>query len=215
MSEPTAAAASTSGIAGLPIWAWLAAALSVVTMGGGLAMPYVMPEPDPAPMSEMTPRSSFAGESPMTSPETGPDTSPGTSPGTTGFLPGVEPGFDVPDLPGEEPAAEDPPADVEDVWSPAIFRLGFSFFVGFAIAYAVRTFVKFSLIALGMFFLMLFGLQYAGFITVEWGIIQERYEESQGWLASQFGSFKDFVTGELPSAGLFATGFVIGFRRKG
>ena len=74
-------------------------------------------------------------------------------------------------------AAETPPArtteDTDttedhplDQWSPAIFRMGFSFCVGFAIAFALRTFVRLSLIAIGVFFLALFGLQYAGFIEV-------------------------------------------------
>lgn len=214
MSEPEAAATTAGGIAGLPIWAWLAAALSVVTMGGGLAMPYVLPANDAATQSGIGPRSGLvAEEQPM-----------GSAPGASGFLPGGTIPGDGNDDDGDSTPA-DPEVDpdsgdqtitnAEDIWSPAIFRLGFSFFVGFAIAYAVRTFVKFSLIALGMFFLLLFGMQYAGFITVEWGMIQQRYEESQSWISAQFSSFKDFVTGELPSAGLFATGFVVGFRRKG
>jgi len=101
-----------------------------------------------------------------------------------------------------------------DPWSPAIFRMGFSFFVGFAVAYAVRAFVKVSLIGLGLMFLFLFGLQYAGFIEVRWDVVGDRYESSSAWLAGQVRSFQDFATGYLPSGGAALAGLALGIKRK-
>jgi len=64
-------------------------------------------------------------------------------------------------------------AQADDRISPAIFRLGFSFVVGFAIAFAARTFLKISLFAVGLFLLALFGLEYVEIITVNWDKMKE------------------------------------------
>lgn len=98
-------------------------------------------------------------------------------------------------------------------WSPTIFRLGFSFFVGFAVAYAVRTFIKLSVVAAGFVLLLLFGLQYAGIIEVRWGRIADHYDTFGGWFSGQFKSLSSFITGELPSAASVTAGLVLGFRR--
>ncbi len=98
-------------------------------------------------------------------------------------------------------------------WSPTIFRLGFSFFVGFAIAYAVRTFIKLSVVAAGFMLLLLFGLQYAGIVEVRWGRISEHYETFGAWFGGQFQSLSAFITGELPSAAAASAGLLLGFRR--
>jgi len=100
--------------------------------------------------------------------------------------------------------ATEAPATSED-WSPAIFRLGFSFFVGFVVAYALRWFLKTALLAAGFMALLLFGLQYGGLIEVKWGAIEDKYEEGSGWVSRQTESFQALVTGALPSAG--AAGF--------
>ncbi|MEM7229773.1 MAG: FUN14 domain-containing protein [Planctomycetota bacterium] len=118
-----------------------------------------------------------------------------------------------------ESTANDSTASTEneyaiDVWSPALFKLGFSFFVGFCIGYAVRTFVKVSIIGIGMILLILFGLQYAGLIDVDWNAFQDRYDGIMGWLRAETETFSQFVKGSLPSAGAVAAGLVFGFRSK-
>ncbi|MFI4916011.1 MAG: FUN14 domain-containing protein [Phycisphaerales bacterium JB060] len=135
--------------------------------------------------------------------------------------------FPVPGAPGGTPAPEGAPGEpgegaqaerVEqapaDPWSPAIFRMGFGFFVGFSMAYAFRAFAKFAVVSLGVFFLLLFGLQYAGLIEVQWGAMAERYDSARGWLGAQFDGFTAFVTGALPSAGAALAGLGLGFIRK-
>jgi len=110
-------------------------------------------------------------------------------------------------------AADESGEDWMNEWSPTIFRLGFSFFVGFAIAYAVRTFIKLSIVAVGFMLLLLFGLQYAGIIEVHWGRISEHYDTFGAWFSGQFQSFSSFIAGELPSAASVTAGLVLGFRR--
>lgn len=101
-----------------------------------------------------------------------------------------------------------------DTWSPAIFRLGFSFFVGFAIGYALRAFVKITLIILGAGFLGLFLLQYAGVVDVNWGLLEGHYDDTVAWLKREASSFTEFAKGYLPSGASALAGLVIGFRRK-
>jgi len=133
--------------------------------------------------------------------------------------------FPVPGLPGStgEPATTpegEPAGDlavdetIDDPWSPAIFRMGFSFFVGFAMAFALRTFAKVTLFSAGIFFLLLFGLQYAGLVEVKWTAMADRYDTIQAWLRAQLGGFQAFVTGYLPSAGAGLAGLGLGFMRK-
>lgn len=115
------------------------------------------------------------------------------------------------------PAAEEaPPAEegLMDRISPAVFRLGFSFLVGFAIAYALRTFVRISLVAAGLLVLALFGLQYFGVIDVNWTAMEGHFDRARDWLAANTRTFGDFVTGQLPSAGSAVAGFVVGVRKR-
>ena len=138
----------------------------------------------------------------------------------------------VPGLPGstppegegtDEPTGEGRPAGaataegeqpVTDPWSPAIFRMGFGFFVGFSMAYALKAFAKFTIVSAGIFFLLLFGLQYAGLVEVKWTAMADRYDTLQEWLKAQLGGFQAFVTGYLPSAGAALAGLGLGFMRK-
>lgn len=157
-------------------------------------------------------------------------TAPGAdmSSGFVGQGGGVTFPFPVPGLPGGAGGAGEPTATPEgepagevavqaapdDPWSPAIFRMGFSFFVGFAMAYALRSFAKVTLFSAGVFFLLLFGLQYAGLVEVKWTAMADRYDGIQAWLKAQVGGFQAFVTGYLPSAGAALAGLGLGFIRK-
>jgi uncharacterized membrane protein (Fun14 family) len=135
-------------------------------------------------------------------------------PGTTGL---VSPkGLQPQPPPGETettdvlPEQTPPSAD----WYPAVFRLGFSFFVGFCIAYALRTFLKVSLVAVGLVLLALFGLQYAGVIQVNWSAMEGHYHALAGWLVEQTATFRKFITGYLPSSTSAALGLLVGFRKR-
>lgn len=168
---------------GTPLWLKALVALSVLLMVGGVVLGVMGGSADPAPAIDAGDPSALVN-------------SFGASDG-------------APPAPSEGGAGE----DWMNQWSPTIFRLGFSFFVGFAVAYAVRTFIKLSVVAVGFMLLLLFGLQYAGIIEVNWGRIADHYDSFGSWFSAQFSSLSAFIAGELPSAAAVTAGLVLGFRR--
>ena len=95
-----------------------------------------------------------------------------------------------------------------------MFRLGFSFFVGFALAFAFRRFVRVSLVGIGVLFFLMFGLSYLGLIEVRWDAASGVFDRLGGWLSEQFSGFRAFVTGHLPSAASAGAGMVVGYRKN-
>jgi uncharacterized membrane protein (Fun14 family) len=147
------------------------------------------------------------------------DTAPPAATTTDGANPLLQPSGFAATEPGgtsstSSSAHSDEPTNAFDVWSPALFKLGFSFFVGFCIGYAVRTFVKISIVAIGFILLVLFGLQYFGIVDVDWNAAEGRYTAVMEWLKAETSSFTTFVKGSLPSAASVMAGLVFGFRRK-
>lgn len=98
-------------------------------------------------------------------------------------------------------------------YSPFFVKGGFSFFVGFCIGYALRAFFKISAVALGVVFLVIFGLQQLGVVDVDWDTAGELYDSALAKLSDEFQSFKGFITGSLPSAALAGLGLYTGFKR--
>lgn len=101
-----------------------------------------------------------------------------------------------------------------DAWSAGFFRLGFSFFAGFAIGYALRSFLKISLIVIGISLLLLFGLSYIELIEVHWDKIDGMFESLVERFKGESARFKSFITGSLPSAGLASLGLVAGLKKN-
>ncbi|MEM9065023.1 MAG: FUN14 domain-containing protein [Planctomycetota bacterium] len=166
--------------------------LSLLLMAGGIALGFVQPGAEPAPL---------AGQGQTDSALIGQ--------GVTGLT------SQIPGQPADPNPQDQVLEDGSNPWSPALFRMGFSFFIAFAIGYAARTFLKISVIGLGFFALALFGLEYGGFITVDWGAFQDKYDTFADWLGGQTEDFTAFITGYLPSTAAATTGLVTGLRRKG
>jgi uncharacterized membrane protein (Fun14 family) len=144
---------------------------------------------------------------------------PASSPSTTSTAPGeFTPSGLAPLDPrpsdGTGDAGAQPEPSQLEVWSPAIFRLGFSCFAGFCMAYALRAFMKITIVVTGIALLGLFGLQYAGLINVDWGAMEGVYNTVTAWVRQQTGSFAEFVSGYLPSAASGAAGFAAGFTTR-
>jgi uncharacterized membrane protein (Fun14 family) len=113
--------------------------------------------------------------------------------------------------PSAEPSSRDWSADD---WSVVLFPLGFSFVVGFAMGFAARQFLRITMVTAGIALLGLFGLQYAGLIEVNWSSIEGHYDAAFAWIATQTEGFREFVTGQIPSATSAAAGLWVGFRKR-
>lgn len=129
-----------------------------------------------------------------------------------GLVPGG-PGMDQEPGGGESPSGSEGSSALGD-WSPFFLKGGFSFFVAFCVGYALRSFFKISILALGAIFMVLFALSYIDFITVEWSALEGVYDKAFARIKEEAQGFKTFITGSLPSAGLAGLGLFAGFKRR-
>lgn len=196
----------------IPLWQLGLLGISVLLMlaGGGAWVYTKFVAEKPAARATATPNSN--------------PSSPSNPSGLSGLTSGLDSGFGptgtnggpgtaTPGTTGAATTPEDEPTSLE-TFSPAVFRLGFSFFAGFAMAYAVRQFVKITLLIAGVILLGMFGLQYAGVVQIDWHAIEGKYDSIAAFLGEQTKSFTAFVSGYLPSATSAAAGAFIGFRKK-
>jgi uncharacterized membrane protein (Fun14 family) len=91
---------------------------------------------------------------------------------------------------------------------------GFGLFVGFAIGFAIRAFIKLATVIIGFYLLTLTMLAYAGWVEIHWDIMEGQFNGLISNLGAQFESFKAFLTGSIPSSGLTAAGLAGGLRQK-
>jgi len=99
-------------------------------------------------------------------------------------------------------------------WVALAAYMGFSFFVGFAIGFATRTFMKIFFFGAGTLFIALFLLQYNNIINVNWGSFEVAYNGMIAWVSPHLGGLKNFMTANLSSAALAGMGLFWGMRRK-
>ena len=194
---------TTSTPRAIPGWKKALLALPVLMMGAGVAVPLVLGHRG-APKQDLA-------AAPRTSPT---HTEPGSS-AVTGIARSFVDSSTAPstDTTPQTEAKRDVQL-ADDVWSALLFKLGFSFFVGFSLGYAVRTFFKFTIVAIGMMLFMLFGLEHAGLIEVHWSAFEGRFDSITQWIEQQTGGFRAFVTGQLPSGGTALAGLVVGWTRR-
>jgi len=197
---PPDQAANTPAKATLPAWKKRLLLIAIIVMAIGLGLKvynFVSPINDRSPGT-------------ATSPSQAPSLAPSADSLVNPLAP-VEPNT----LPDNEPVSNDDPARfMSEDWSAVLFPLGFSFVVGFAIGYAARQFLRITVVSAGVILLALFGLQYAGIIDVNWAGVESHYHTAAHWLAQQTQSFREFLTGQLPSAGGASTGLFVGFRKR-
>jgi uncharacterized membrane protein (Fun14 family) len=153
---------------------------------------------------------------PMLSPEA----APGRSHADENLL---SPGFAPtrPSAPGDPPASDrvlvsdsaDDSFGVHDL-SPFMVKGGFGLFIGFAIGFAVRAFLRLAVVITGFYFLVLTMMAYAGLIEIHWNLLETKFTGLVSFLGGQFESFKTFLTGAIPASTLTTVGFIVGLRRK-
>jgi len=87
-------------------------------------------------------------------------------------------------------------------------------FIGFAIGYALRAFLRLGVVITGFYLLVLSMMAYVGWIEIHWNLMENQFTQFLSSLGSQFTSFRTFLTGAIPASGLTAVGFTVGLRRK-
>jgi uncharacterized membrane protein (Fun14 family) len=117
-------------------------------------------------------------------------------------------------LPGQPAPSQLPGTAASEPASAGFFRLGFSFFAGFCIGFAVRKTLKLSAVFAGLLLLFLFLLAYAGLITVHWDAFDAMFQNLSQRVQRESENLRTFITGSLPAAGLAATGLVAGFKKN-
>ncbi len=107
-----------------------------------------------------------------------------------------------------------PEPETAPLWAPLLAKGGLSFFVAFCVGYALRTFLKGTMLVIGGVALAIFGLQKAGIVgEIDWAVAQGYWDDLTAGVGRQFESLRAFITGSLPSAASAGLGLVAGFRR--
>ena len=99
-------------------------------------------------------------------------------------------------------------------WIALFTYMGFSFFAGYVIGFATRTFLKLVFFLSGAVLILLFLLQYNDLIHVKWAAFESIYNSLIGWISPHLGGLKNFITANLSSAAMASLGLFWGFRRK-
>jgi uncharacterized membrane protein (Fun14 family) len=105
------------------------------------------------------------------------------------------------------------PSDGGGLWSSGLFlRLGFSFIVGLAVGFALKIALKIALVVGGALLVILFALQYAGLIDINWSGMESNYDGIVEWLSAYAAGLKDFMAENLSSTASFSAGLLVGLR---
>lgn len=104
--------------------------------------------------------------------------------------------------------------ELSAVW-PWVERLGFGVVAGFVAGYALKKVGKLLALVLGLLFLAVQLLAWAGFVSVNWDVVQQQVDPllTGGALGGTWERVLAFVTYNIPFAAAFVPAFVLGLRR--
>jgi uncharacterized membrane protein (Fun14 family) len=86
--------------------------------------------------------------------------------------------------------------------------------VGFFLAWALRKFIKMTLLIAGGIATLLIVLKKTGVIDLNFDAVQSQVDQGVHLAQENAGRFKDFILGYLPSGGSALTGMFFGSRRR-
>lgn len=101
----------------------------------------------------------------------------------------------------------------DQAWSEGLFKLGFSFFAGFAIGSFVRGFLKLFLFFAGAALLLMFALDYFDVASIKWKRIDGWFDTAKDKILGETNSFREFISTRLPSGGMAGLGLFTGFKK--
>lgn len=112
---------------------------------------------------------------------------------------------------------DSPAVNVPDLGTlvPVLEQLGFGVVAGFVAGYALKKLGKLVSVALGLLFVALQLLAWSGYVTIEWGRMQQDVEPmlQASSLNEAWRSLLTIMTYNLPFAAAFVPGFLMGLRR--
>lgn len=132
--------------------------------------------------------------------------------GPSGGLSGLN--TNLVDRPAGSAAGAGSATRAEEPAAKGVFRIGFSFLAGFCIGAFLRAALKIAAIAIGFWLFATFALQQYGLLTVDWTAIGSVWDRFAANVGKEWGSFRTFVTGSLPAAGLAVAGLAMGLKRN-
>ncbi len=92
-------------------------------------------------------------------------------------------------------------------------NLGVGFLLGLAAGYALKKIAKLALIIAGLLILALLVLEYKGFITVDYTLLERFTAKVLEWLKLELAGLVGFVSSNVPFAGGFLAGFALGLKK--
>jgi uncharacterized membrane protein (Fun14 family) len=100
-------------------------------------------------------------------------------------------------------------------WWPLASQLGVGAVAGFAVGYALKKVGKVLAVAVGLLFLTVQILSYQGIVTVHWGEVEARVDPllETTSLEAAWRSLLALLTHNVPFAGAFVPGLILGLRR--
>jgi uncharacterized membrane protein (Fun14 family) len=98
--------------------------------------------------------------------------------------------------------------------SPALFRLGGSYIVGFFIGWGIRKSLKMAFWFAALIVAGGLAAQYFGLFHVDLEALQDHFARSLAWLKGESGAIKEFLTGYIPSSAAGIVGMIVGATRK-
>ncbi len=96
--------------------------------------------------------------------------------------------------------------------SPALFRFGASYIVGFFFGWICRKSVKVGMLAAGAAAVAITVAKQTGLIELDWAALQAHISQSLSWLHGELGGVKHFVMGYIPSTAAGCIGIFMGAR---
>jgi len=93
-----------------------------------------------------------------------------------------------------------------------LLQLGAGSLIGFLAGYAAKKLAKLIAIGLGLLMLLLMALNYYGVVEVRWIKLIGVGEEALRWISANYSAVVRFAVENMPFAGGFATGLVLGLK---
>lgn len=93
-----------------------------------------------------------------------------------------------------------------------VLQLGAGGAIGFLAGYAIKKLARLVAVGLGLLILLLMVLNYYGIVEVRWTQLIGVGEEALQWLSQHYTTLASFAVQNMPFAGSFAAGLVLGLK---